>query len=49
MTLHVVLWLVVAIVAGVGAFLRGHPWQGTLIAAGLCFGFLGFVSSATGV
>ena len=49
MTLHVVFWLIAAIVAGVGAFLRAHPWQGTLIAASLCFGFLGFVLSGAGL
>jgi hypothetical protein len=49
MTLHVILWLVAAIVAGVGAFVRGHPWlQGTLICAALCFGFFGFVASGAG-
>jgi hypothetical protein len=49
MTLHLILWLIAAIVAGIGAFLRGHPWQVTLIAASLAFGFAGFVASAAGV
>lgn len=48
MTLHVILWLIAAILAGVGAWLRTHPLQGTLIALALAFGFAGFVASAVG-
>lgn len=48
MTISIVLWLVAGIVAGVGAFLRTHPLQVTLVAAALCFGFFGFVASGLG-
>jgi hypothetical protein len=48
MTVHVILWIIAAILAGVGAFLRGHPFQVTLIAAALAFGFAGFVASGAG-
>lgn len=46
MSLHMLLWLIAAIVAAVAVFVR--PARHDLVAASLAFGFAGFVAQAAG-
>lgn len=46
MSLHLILWIIAAVVAGVATFLT--PARHNLVAASLCFGFAGFVAQAAG-
>lgn len=47
MSLHLLLWLIAAIIAGFATFIM--PTKYNLVAAALCFGFAGFVAQAVGL